>query len=143
MAPCHTIKVLAAACSRNPTSTSELLDFASAYDESFVQDVRIGLAMFDEHNTSDDLDAFHRWRRETSNRTLPPFRVLDEATRNESLRPVAAGLVLFNLNDRRIVQIQNSYADVQRSDRGRVRRDGEPTRMLYRYRLPESWSIVP
>jgi hypothetical protein len=121
----------------------ELLDYAQPYDEEFVQDVRSGLSLFDEHNTRENLGSFRRWNDEMSNRSLPPFRVLDDATRRESLRPAGTGLVLLNLNQRRIVQVQNSYADVLRSDRGRVRRGGEPTRLLYRYDLPESWSIVP
>lgn len=74
---------------------------------------------------------------------LPPFRVVDERTRQQSLKPVSTGLILFNLKARRIIQVQNSYADVLRADRGRVRQNGRPTRMLYYYTLPEEWNIVP
>lgn len=74
---------------------------------------------------------------------LPPFRVVDERTRHLSLKPVATGLILYNLKALRIIQIQNSYAEVQRADRGRVRQNGRPTRILYYYKLPEEWNIVP
>jgi hypothetical protein len=59
------------------------------------------------------------------------------------LEPVRYGLVVFNLIARRIVQVQNSYANLERSDRGRIRVEGKPVRRLYQYSLPEEWSIVP
>ena len=40
-------------------------------------------------------------------------------------------------------QVQNTYANLQRSDRGRVRRDGKATQTFYSYTLPSDWSIVP
>ena len=69
--------------------------------------------------------------------------VLDEQTRRASLEPARLGLVVFNLPARRIVQIQNSYANLERSDRGRVRRNGQPVQTCYSYTLPDEWSIVP
>jgi hypothetical protein len=74
---------------------------------------------------------------------LPPFRVVDDQSRGLSLKPAATGVILFNLKARRIIQIQNSYAEVQRVDRGRIRQNGRPTRMYYYYSLPEEWRIVP
>jgi hypothetical protein len=141
--PCHTIKMLVAACSRNPSTTEELLKYAQPFDEEFVQDVRSGLAVFDEHNTEDNTEAFHGWKSELSNRHLPPFRIFDESMRQESLQPTGTGLLVLNLKEQRIVQVQNSYEEVQRQDRGRIRRQGEPVPILYRYKLPGSWKIVP
>lgn len=135
--------MLVAACSRNPSTTQELLEYTRPYDESFVEDVRSGLSVFDEHNTEDDTDAFYVWADELSNRQLPPFRIFDETMRQESLKPADTGLLVLNLKEQRIVQVQNSYQDVQRQDRGRVRRQGEPIPVMYRYKLPDQWRIVP
>jgi hypothetical protein len=73
----------------------------------------------------------------------PVLRVVDEATRRESLEPVKIGLVLFNLPAKRIIQIQNNYAVLKRSDRGRYFENGQPTDRLYFYRLPSEWSLLP
>jgi hypothetical protein len=51
--------------------------------------------------------------------------------------------VLYNLKARRIVQLVNQYGELLRQDRGRIRRGGEPTRLLYTYRLPDDWRILP
>ena len=59
------------------------------------------------------------------------------------LEPVGAGLVLFNLKERRIIQVQNSYAAVKRQDRGRIHEGGEPTTRLYHYKLPADWQLLP
>ena len=40
------------------------------------------------------------------------FRVLSDATREASLRPAHAGVIVFNLIARRIVQVQNAYVDI-------------------------------
>lgn len=141
--PCHAIKMLVAACSRHPSGSSQLLQYARPYDEEFVRSVESGLAVFDEHNTSENYEAFHRAMEARPPAELPPFRVVDERTRQLSLKPVSTGLIVFNLKARRIIQVQNSYAEVLRSDRGRVRQNGRPTRTLYYYKLPEEWNIVP
>ena len=52
-------------------------------------------------------------------------------------------LVLFNLPQKRIVQVHNTYAEVQREDRGRIRKAGRPTGVYYHYQLPAEWAIVP
>lgn len=135
--------MLVAACSRRPATTAELLELTRPFDPDFVGSVRAGLAVFDEHNVRDNPAAFHSTLAETAQRALPPFRVLDERLRRASLEPVETGLIVINLVARRIIQIQNSYAEVLRADRGRVRRNGKPTRMLYHYELPAEWHIVP
>ncbi len=73
----------------------------------------------------------------------PVLRVLDDETRHESLEPVKIGLVIFNLSARRIIQVQNSYGVLKRSDRGRYFENGQPTERLYFYRLPSDWSLLP
>lgn len=143
LGPGHVIKMLTAVCSRNPTTVNELLDYAAPYDSDFVESVRTGLAIFDEHNTPENSSAFHSVATMLSPERLPPFRVIDELTRTLSLQPVGVGLVLYNLEARRIVQLVNRYGELLRQDRGRIRRGGEPTRLLYSYRLPDDWRILP
>ena len=135
--------MLVAACSRRPDTVAQLLEFTRPYDADFVTGVRGGLAVFDEHNVPENPAAFREVLSGTPSRELPPFRVLDERLRRASLEPVETGLIVINLAARRIIQIQNSYAEVLRSDRGRVRRNGKPTRLLYHYQLPAEWQLVP
>ena len=147
VAPCNALKALTAACSKEPSSLEELLDATMPYDSELKEYVLNGLAIFDEHNSSGNLDNIHSaldWAGEQkSHHTVPAFRVVDELTRQASLESVQAGLVIFNIRDRRIVQVHNTYADVRREDRGRIHEGGEPTDRLYHYRLPMHWQIVP
>jgi hypothetical protein len=143
IAPGHGSKVLAAACSQRPADLAGLLDAAESYDADLIRYVRDGLATFDEHNTPDRYDAIHaRLSADPPSRT-PPFRVVDDVTRAASVQPAGAGLILYNLPARRIIQVQNSYSTILRRDRGRIRAAGRPTRRLYRYELPGDWSLVP
>lgn len=141
--PCHAIKMMAAACSAEPASIRGLLDRCKIYDPDLIESVLIGLAIFDEHNTPEYPESFHSAIETHPSSDLPPFRVIDEATKRASQIQAGSGLIIFNLRARRIIQVQNSYADVQRVDRGRVRRDGKPTTFLYHYKLPDEWRIVP
>ncbi len=140
--PGHLSKILAAACARSPSDTRALFQLAERYDRSLVQDLGAGLAIFDEHNVGDD----HSWidERIGDQADYPlPVRVVNASTRELSLAPFDAGLIVFNLNARRIVQVQNSYADILRRDRGRIREAGEPTDTIFHYTLPDAWTILP
>lgn len=140
--PAHLAKALTAACSREPGDARALLQLAERYDPSLIQDLAAGLAIFDEHNVGDD----HTWidERLDDEQDYPlPVRVVNGPTRQLSLAPFDAGLIVFNLNARRIVQVQNSYAEILRRDRGRIRVAGEPTDAIFRYALPASWTILP
>lgn len=140
--PPHAAKMLTAACATEPRDHRALLDAAEAYDPRFFAAVRAGLAAFDRR--ADGGDRALRGRLEPDQEgEVPPFRVVDDQTRTASLAPGRYGLVVYNLPARRIVQVQNSYAELRPSDRGRLRRDGRPVRAYYRYTLPEGWSIVP
>lgn len=141
--PGHAIKMLVAACAKEPKNLREMLDYVRRYDADFVDGVTRGLSVFDEHNVAEDTHAIELQISQTDPDDLPPFRVYNEATRASSSRPAQAGLIIFNLKARRIVQVQNSYWEIQRSDRGRVRELGKPTRTLYHYRLPREWALVP
>jgi hypothetical protein len=141
--PCHALKMLVAACARNPRNLSELLELLAKYDAAFATAVRDGLAVFDEHNVRGNTRAIERAFAEQQPSDWPPFRVLSEPTHRASTQPAQAGLIIFNLGAKRIIQVQNSYAEIQRKDRGRLRAAGKPLRQLYYYDLPPAWSLTP
>lgn len=141
--PCHALKVITASCAKNPATLSELLDYAQRYDRQLKEFLLDGLAVFDEHNTEGRPEAIRTALASNTPEKTPPFRIIDATTRETSLEPVKAGLVIFNLPARRIIQVQNEYADVERQDRGRIRENGQPTRRLYHYKLPAEWRLVP
>lgn len=115
------------------------------YDPDMRDYVLGGIHAFDEHNLPGEYSAIHQRISETAqeSHTTPPFRVVDEVTRLTSLEPVRSGLVLFNLKNNRIVQVANTYENVRREDRGRIRKSGHPTGQFYSYQLPANWQIVP
>ena len=141
--PAHALKVIAAACSRGAETVQTVLDMALDYDPDWAQGVRLGLHRFDEHNLDTLSSEFAQVGSRDGDQQFHPFRVLDATTRQRSMEPASLGLVVFNLKERRIIQVQNRYADLMRNDRGRVRRNGHPTRMLFSYSLSDAWSIVP
>ncbi len=143
VAPCHALKVITAACAKNPSTFEQLLDYTERYDPQLKQFVLSGLAVFDEHNTETSSEAIRAALATSRPESTPPFRIIDGSTREASLEPIKAGLVIFNLAAKRIIQVQNHYANVERQDRGRVRENGEPTKRLYRYKLPDDWTLVP
>lgn len=147
VAPCNALKALVAACSKQPSDLESLLAATTRYDTDLRDNVLNGLAVFDEHNTNGSFQQIHRAidyaGEQRSQHSIPAFRVVDATTREASLSPVKAGLVLFNLKEQRIIQVQNTYDNVRRKDRGRIHEGGEPTRRLYHYDLPPNWQIVP
>ncbi len=141
--PGHVLKMMVAACARGPKSLRDMLSHVERYDAAFVRDVLNGLSVFDEHNIRGNTVAIERQIADLQPDDLPPFRVYNETTRAASTQPAQSGLIVFNLDARRIVQVQNSYSEILRVDRGRIRHNGEPTRSLYHYRLPGEWALVP
>ncbi len=141
--PAHAAKVLTAACSHQPANLGDLLRIARPFDTEMIDELIEGLALFDRHNPAGDYAAIRGLLGSLNPTATPPFRVVDEFTRKASLTPVSAGLILFNVNAQRIVQVQNSYSAILRQDRGRIRAAGRPTRHLYRYILPNEWALVP
>jgi hypothetical protein len=142
LAPPHVLKAITACCARGVSTVREILSMLAEYDAILANEIKDQLSVFREHNTSSDTS----WIQARFDQALDeagPFDVLDERTRRVSLEPTRLGLVVFNLPARRIVQVQNTYANLQRSDRGRVRRNGKPTQTFYSYTLPADWSIVP
>jgi hypothetical protein len=141
--PPHGLKVLAAACSREPSSITELLEMARPFDADWIEQTKNGLRIFDEHNVDTLSPAFESKVSQEVDEGHTPFRIFDSTTRTRSMVPARLGLVIVNLKTRRIIQIHNSYADLLRKGRGRIRERGKPTRSIFQYELPEAWSIVP
>jgi hypothetical protein len=134
---------LTAACSSNPTTLDDLLVASQRYDRGLRAMVQRGLTIFDEHNLPNQLDAIHRQLSELPSRDVPPFRVFDAVTLEASLRAVRAGVVLFNLPARRIVQIENTYEPLRRSGEVNFHNGKFLSIRLLPYELPPTWSIVP
>jgi len=139
----RSLDALVAACARDPQSYQELLEYADQYDRRISDFVLSGLAVFDEHNSAENLSVIHMILRETRPANTPPFRVLDELTKQSSLTAARSGLVIFNLTARRIVQVQNSYREVIRTGAVHLHDGQRWTRMARRYSVPDNWSIVP
>lgn len=141
--PVTALPAVVAACANGVTTVSSLMDDLERYQPRLVESVRSGLAVFDEHNINGNFGQVHAAIDYCKPQDLPPFRVVDGRTREASLTPVRAGVVLFNLRARRIVQIQNTYAQIQRTGRVRVL-DTESRRVrIQRYELPPEWTLVP
>jgi hypothetical protein len=141
--PPHGLKAIAAACSAGASDHRGLLETLAQYDARLAAFVLNGLAVFDEHVARGNPDSIRAWLDHGGSASESPLRVVDDATRRVSLEPRRLGIVIYNLAARRIVQIQNSYAELLRADRGRVRVDGEPTNRIFRYSLPKDWLILP
>ena len=142
-APGHILKMLAASVRLEESTSRQLFDRLQDLDRQVCDTVRAGLSTFDEHCLRDRPETIVIWASDADRLNSLPIRVLDPVTRNASLNPDRLGLVILNLNERRIVQVQNSYGKLLRCDRGRIRKDGKPTSRFYRYDLPSEWSIVP
>jgi hypothetical protein len=134
---------LTAACAADPTSLEQLLHHSQQHDRRLREVVLESLAVFDRHNHSDDLRLIHGLLATLPPRDVPAFRVLDPITRQASLESVRAGVVLYNLIARRIVQIQNTYQPLARA--GTVNYHNGRFLSIHedRYELPAHWSIVP
>jgi hypothetical protein len=134
---------LVASCSRNPNDLRQLLEGADVLYSSLADYVYSGLAVFDEHNTEGHYGSIHRVLTTLPRHRQPVFRVVDDLTREASLRPVKAGAVIFNLKEKRIVQLANSYREITRSGKARTFDGARLTEKVFRYKLPEEWALVP
>ena len=137
------LPALMKACATNPGGLDELLERTEPYYRGLHERVTNGLAMFDERNAGGRNDAIHQALEQAQPDESPLFRVVDEVTREASLRPVKAGAVVINLIDRRIIQLQNGYREITRNGRGRVFDGERMTESIFTYRLPKAWALVP
>ena len=143
IARCEALAAITASCVKGPKSLARLLDFAEQYYTGLSYYVQSGLAVFDEHNLNGNHEAIHLALQCLPSCEHPVFRVVDDVTREASLSPANAGAVLFNLIDKRIVQIQNSYSEITRGGHGRIFDGKSFTDTIFVYRLPSNWSLVP
>ena len=137
------LPALVAACTANPGDIDELLARAEGYYTNLCDYVYSGLAVFDEHNTAGHYEVIHKALTTLPRYRQPVFRVVDDLTREASLRPVKAGAVIFNLKAKRIVQIINSYREIRRTGHGRIFDGSGHTGAVFSYSLPEEWALVP
>lgn len=140
LGPRHGCKMIAAACGAGHRSLETMLTYIRALDDEWAGEVREGLREFDERNATATAetpvpDPASGWR--------APFRVIDRETRRQSMKTSSLGLFVVNLKERRIVQVDNQSIELEKVGRGRVRRNGKPTRMLFRYELSKDWALVP
>jgi hypothetical protein len=144
IAPCSTLEALVAACSTQPRTLAELLTAAEPFIGELTEHVHSALAVFDEHNSPGNPAWIHAALNYLPAAEAPVFRVIDSRTEDLSLTPVRAGVVVFNLLAKRIVQIQNTYAEIRRRGRVRVlKNNNRLTESVHRYELPADWSLVP
>jgi hypothetical protein len=134
---------LVASCAANPRTLKEMLERADTIDRRVRFEVTRGLAMFDEHNIEGDYRSIHRTLEQSTVVSEPVIRVVDDITRQRSLQPTHTGLILFNLKDRRIVQMLNHFYAVERSGEVHLHNGERYSRRTVSYQLPDSWSIVP
>ena len=141
--PDRALHALVAACATGPASIEDLLERVAPFASELRDRVLSGLAVFDEHNSRDNLRWIHAAFDYCKSEEVPVFRVLDDRTREVSLSPVWAGAVVFNLKSRRIVQIQNTYSAIKRKGRLRVLEGAAPNNRIHRYELGPEWTVVP
>jgi hypothetical protein len=99
--------------------------------------------MFDERNTPGNYEAIHSAIEFARPDESPLFRIVDDETREMSLRPVKAGAIVINLISRRIIQLQNAYQEIRRQGRGTVWDGERMTGTPFTYRLGKDWALVP
>jgi hypothetical protein len=143
VAPCPVLDALVAGCAQQPTTLVELLDAATPFAPDLKDRVLSGLAVFDEHNSPHNLERIHSALCFCEPEQVPVFRILDGTTRDASTTPERAGVVLFNLREKRIVQLQNTYCEIKRKGRIREARSPATQGRVRRYELPPDWSLVP
>lgn len=137
------LPALAAACAQSPLTLEQLLAITDGFYHDLRERVLNGLALFDELNAPGHYERIHQAFAYCAPHEQPVFRVVDDVTREMSKQAVKAGVVLFNLRAKRIVQIQNSYREIRRSGRARVFDGRGPTDAVFSYRLPRDWALVP
>lgn len=125
LVPGHALKMCAAACAVNPATVEAFLAALGQYDPALADELSASLL----HRPVD-------W----ASHAFPVDTLEDRAASQQS---APGGLVILNLGEKRIIQVQNAVAELEREGRGRLRRNGRPVQVYYRYALPEAWSLVP
>lgn len=143
LAPPHGPKMLTAVAGLGLETSRHMLNAVAKMDAEWIRQVQSQIAMFDEFNV-DTLDSgWQEMVQEEDTIVHPAFRVIDGVTRSRSLVPGSLGLIVFNMKQRRIIQVHNSWDELSRTGEGRYRVDGDPEERKFTYALPETWSLVP
>lgn len=111
---CGILRSMLSGCISGAASNRQLLERASIRDSRLLEHVESGLAVFDEHNVAGNTSPIRQAFENFPSHQWPPFRVIDSETRESSLRQARSGVILFNLIRRKIIQIQNTYAEINR-----------------------------
>ncbi|MGH2447265.1 MAG: hypothetical protein ACRDFS_01475, partial [Chloroflexota bacterium] len=127
----------------NPGTLQAMLARVDQIDRRLRDHILAGLAVFDEHNVEDNYDHIHGCLASDRDDDDPVFRVVDDVTRQRSLRPTKTGLIIFNLKDQRIVQMLNHFYAVERAGEVHLHNGERYSKRTVTYQLPETWSIVP
>lgn len=143
MADGDVLPALVKACAGSPGMLEQLLDDTAPYYMGLREQVLNGLAIFDERNLEGHYESIHKALDFCAPHEQPVFRVVDDRTREASLRPVKAGAVVFNLGAKRIIQLKNSYQLIERKGGGRVFDGRRMTGRVFRYELPGEWALLP
>jgi hypothetical protein len=143
VAPPTALAILVSCCARDPKTIEALLTSVEREDGRLVAHVRSGLAVFDEHNAYGNFQHVHNALRADPRLFQPVFRVVDEVTRAASLQPYQWGVVVFNVARKRIIQVQNTYAEVRREGHVPTFPEESADGRQRVYRLPAQWRIVP
>jgi hypothetical protein len=143
VAPPTALAILVSCCARDPQTIEALLTAVEGEDRQLIARVRSGLAVFDEHNAYGNYLHIHAALRADPKRFQPVFRVVDEVTRAASLQPFQWGVVVFNVAKKRIIQVQNTYAEVRREGHVPTFPEESVDGRQRVYRLPAQWRIVP
>ena len=80
------LPALVAACTSNPATFEAMLARADDYYHDLSDYVYSGLAVFDEHNTRGNYGAIHKALTTLPRYRQPVFRIVDDLTREASLR---------------------------------------------------------
>ena len=143
VAPGEALPALMRACATGPAGIDEVLARAEPYYYGLRERIDNGLAMFDERNSPQNYAAIHASLKAAAPEVSPLFRIVDDVTREASLRPVKAGAIIINLIDKRVVQLQNAYQEITRSGRGQFFDGERMTSRIFTYNLPREWALVP
>lgn len=142
VASAEALPAMLRACTTNPHTIDELLERAEPYFHGLRHRVLNGLAVFDERNGPSNYAHIHSALEVRAGET-PVFRIVDDVTREASLRPVQAGCVVLNVMARRVIALQNGRMTVSRNGRGEIFDGERNTGATFGYRLPPTWALIP
>src|SRR5436190_23562537 len=83
---CRVLPALLAGCADGARTLSDLLEAVSKESPELKDYVTSGIAVFEEHNVGTRLDSIHSAIKYCQPHEIPVFRVVDEITRETSLR---------------------------------------------------------